>query len=77
KKDVSSLRYIALPNWVHDALFESSSSNPQDDCSTDVPESSGNFNPTATSINPSAVHLETLTVDTPIPTLVHQFQLLV
>nr|GEW86327.1 hypothetical protein [Tanacetum cinerariifolium] len=25
KKDVSSLRYIALPNWVHDALFESSS----------------------------------------------------
>nr|GFA34573.1 retrovirus-related Pol polyprotein from transposon TNT 1-94 [Tanacetum cinerariifolium] len=25
KKDVSSLRYIALPNWVHDALLESSS----------------------------------------------------
>nr|GEW77657.1 putative ribonuclease H-like domain-containing protein [Tanacetum cinerariifolium] len=24
KKDVSSLRYIALPNWVHDALLESS-----------------------------------------------------
>nr|GEY93567.1 hypothetical protein [Tanacetum cinerariifolium] len=23
KKDVSSLRYIALPNWVHDALLES------------------------------------------------------
>nr|GEZ66231.1 uncharacterized mitochondrial protein AtMg00810-like [Tanacetum cinerariifolium] len=38
KKDVSSLRYIALPNWVHDALLESSSSKPQDDCSTDVPE---------------------------------------
>nr|GEX32163.1 hypothetical protein [Tanacetum cinerariifolium] len=36
KKDVSSLRYIALPNWVHDALLESSSSKPQDDCSTDV-----------------------------------------
>nr|GEY61990.1 putative ribonuclease H-like domain-containing protein [Tanacetum cinerariifolium] len=26
KKDVSSLRYIALFNWVHDALLESSSS---------------------------------------------------
>nr|GFA28606.1 ribonuclease H-like domain, reverse transcriptase, RNA-dependent DNA polymerase [Tanacetum cinerariifolium] len=25
KKDVSSLRYIALPNWVHDALLESPS----------------------------------------------------
>nr|GEX84288.1 ribonuclease H-like domain-containing protein [Tanacetum cinerariifolium] len=26
KKDVSSLRYIALPNWAHDALLEYSSS---------------------------------------------------
>nr|GFB08828.1 hypothetical protein [Tanacetum cinerariifolium] len=26
KKDVSSLRYIALPNWAHDALLEFSSS---------------------------------------------------
>nr|GFB76518.1 hypothetical protein [Tanacetum cinerariifolium] len=25
KKDVSSLRYIVLPNWTHDALLESSS----------------------------------------------------
>nr|GFA88658.1 hypothetical protein [Tanacetum cinerariifolium] len=57
KKDVSSLRYIALPNWVHDALLESSSSMPQDDCSTDVPESSGNSNPTATSTNPLANQL--------------------
>nr|GEV48313.1 ribonuclease H-like domain-containing protein [Tanacetum cinerariifolium] len=53
KKDVSSLRYIALPNWVHDALLESSSSKPQDDYSTDVPESSGNSHPTAISTNPS------------------------
>nr|GFC48384.1 hypothetical protein [Tanacetum cinerariifolium] len=51
KKNVSSLRYIALLNWVHDALLKSSSSKPQDDCSTDVPDSSGNSNPTATSIN--------------------------
>nr|GEV21398.1 putative ribonuclease H-like domain-containing protein [Tanacetum cinerariifolium] len=68
-KDVSSLRYIALPNWVHDALLESSSSKPQDDCSTDVLESSENSNPTATSTNPLADHLETLTVKTPIPTV--------
>nr|GFC88093.1 putative ribonuclease H-like domain-containing protein [Tanacetum cinerariifolium] len=69
KKDVSSLRYIALPNWVHDALLESSSSKPQDDCSTDVPESSGNSNPTATSTYPPADQLETLIVETPIPTV--------
>nr|GEV18243.1 hypothetical protein [Tanacetum cinerariifolium] len=42
---------------------------PQDDCSTDVPESSGNSNPTATSTNPSADQLETLTVETLIPTV--------
>nr|GEZ79940.1 putative reverse transcriptase domain-containing protein [Tanacetum cinerariifolium] len=67
KKDVSSLRYIALPNWVHDEILESSSSKPHDDCSTDVPESSGNSNPTATSTNPSANQIETLTVETLIP----------
>nr|GFD56217.1 hypothetical protein [Tanacetum cinerariifolium] len=69
KKDVSSLRYIALHNWVHDALLESSSSKPQVDCSTDAPESSGNSNPTITSTNPPANQLETLTVETPIPTV--------
>nr|GFA86218.1 hypothetical protein [Tanacetum cinerariifolium] len=42
---------------------------PQDDCSTDVPESSGNSNPTATLTNPSADHMETLTVETFIPTI--------
>nr|GEU65144.1 putative ribonuclease H-like domain-containing protein [Tanacetum cinerariifolium] len=69
KKDVSSLRYIALPNSVHDALLETSSNEPQDDCSTDVLESSGNSNPTATLTNPSADQMETLTVETPIPTV--------
>nr|GFB23056.1 ribonuclease H-like domain-containing protein [Tanacetum cinerariifolium] len=68
KKNVSSLRYIALPTWVHDALLECSSSKPQDDCSTDVPESSGNSNPTATLTNPPADQLDTLIVETPIPT---------
>nr|GEZ56397.1 hypothetical protein [Tanacetum cinerariifolium] len=67
KKYVSSLRYIALPNWVPDALLESSLCKPQDDCSTDAPESSGNSNPTATSTNPLADQSETLTVETPIP----------
>nr|GEY46385.1 reverse transcriptase [Tanacetum cinerariifolium] len=47
---------------------ESSSSKPQDDCSADVPESSGNSNPTATSTNPPPDQLETLTVETPILT---------
>nr|GFC16153.1 ribonuclease H-like domain-containing protein [Tanacetum cinerariifolium] len=40
KKDVSSLRYIALPNWAHDALLESSSSKPHDESNTKVPEGS-------------------------------------
>nr|GFD17049.1 ribonuclease H-like domain-containing protein [Tanacetum cinerariifolium] len=69
KKDVSSLRYIALPNWVHDALLETSSSEPQDNCSSDVPKSNGNSNPTATSTNPSADQMERLTLDTLIPTV--------
>nr|GEV56348.1 DNA-directed DNA polymerase [Tanacetum cinerariifolium] len=69
KKNVSSLRYIALPNWVYDALLESSSSKPQDDCSTDVPESSGNPNPTASTTYPPANQLETLTVESPILTV--------
>nr|GFB45464.1 hypothetical protein [Tanacetum cinerariifolium] len=51
KKDVSSLRYIVLPNWVHEEHLESTSSQPQDACNTDAPESSGNSNPTATSTN--------------------------
>nr|GEZ31521.1 putative ribonuclease H-like domain-containing protein [Tanacetum cinerariifolium] len=76
KKDVSSLRYIALSNWVRDALLESSSSKPQDDCSTDAPESSGNSNPTATLTNPPADQLETLTTPSidNILTLTNRFE---
>nr|GEV32671.1 hypothetical protein [Tanacetum cinerariifolium] len=69
KKDVSSLRYIALSNWAHDALLEYSSSKPQDHCSTEVPEGSGNPNPTASTSNPPAAQMETLTVETHIPTV--------
>nr|GEV45988.1 hypothetical protein [Tanacetum cinerariifolium] len=68
KKDVSTLRYIALPNWAHDAFLESSSSKSQNDCNTDVPESSGNTNPTATLTIPLADQVETLTVESSIPT---------
>nr|GFB43956.1 hypothetical protein [Tanacetum cinerariifolium] len=45
-----------------------STSNAQDTCSADAPESSGNSNPTATS-TPSADHMETLAVETLIPTV--------
>nr|GEW37045.1 ribonuclease H-like domain-containing protein [Tanacetum cinerariifolium] len=69
KKDVSSLRYIALPNWIHEVHLESSSSEPQDTCNYDEPKSSGNSNPTATSTNPPTDQLETLTVETLIPTV--------
>nr|GEV26743.1 hypothetical protein [Tanacetum cinerariifolium] len=69
KKDVSSLRYITLPNWFHDAHLESSTSNAQDACNTDAPKSSGNSNPTATSNNPLVDQIETLAVETAIPTV--------
>nr|GEX21354.1 hypothetical protein [Tanacetum cinerariifolium] len=69
KKDVSSLRYIAFPNWFHDAHLESSTSNAQDACNADALESSGNSNPTATSINPPTDQMETLTVESVIPTV--------
>nr|GFB38095.1 ribonuclease H-like domain-containing protein [Tanacetum cinerariifolium] len=68
KKDTSSLRYIVLPNWGHEEHLESTSSHPQGTRNTDAPESSGNSNPTATSTNPPDNQLETLIVETPIPT---------
>nr|GFB74840.1 ribonuclease H-like domain-containing protein [Tanacetum cinerariifolium] len=69
KKDVSSLRYIVLPNWAHDALLESSSSKPHDESSSQVPKGSGNPNPSVSSSNPPADQMETLTVESPIPTI--------
>nr|GFD23630.1 ribonuclease H-like domain-containing protein [Tanacetum cinerariifolium] len=69
KKDISSLRYIAVPNWVHDALLESTSCNAQDTCKADAPESSGNPNPTASTINLQADPMKTLAVETSIPTI--------
>nr|GEV57297.1 hypothetical protein [Tanacetum cinerariifolium] len=37
KKDVSSLRYIALPNWVHNALLESSSTDQLETLKVETP----------------------------------------
>nr|GEW28326.1 hypothetical protein [Tanacetum cinerariifolium] len=68
-QDVSSLRYIVLPNWFHETHLESSTSNAQDACNADDPESSGNSNPTATSTNLPADHIKTLAVETLIPTV--------
>nr|GFC83890.1 hypothetical protein [Tanacetum cinerariifolium] len=53
----------------HDALLESSSSKPHDESSTQVPKGSGNPNPTTSSSNPPADQMETLTVESPIPTV--------
>nr|GFC35749.1 retrotransposon protein, putative, unclassified [Tanacetum cinerariifolium] len=68
KKDESSLRYIVLPNWAHDAFLESTSCKPYKESSTQVPEGSGNPNPTASLSNPPADQMETLTVEYLIPT---------
>nr|GEU83876.1 putative ribonuclease H-like domain-containing protein [Tanacetum cinerariifolium] len=76
KKDVSSLRYIALPNWFHEAHIKSSNSNAQDACNADVSESSGISNPTATLKILVAEQKESLiveyefpTVSSPVPTI--------
>nr|GEX01300.1 hypothetical protein [Tanacetum cinerariifolium] len=66
KKDVSSLRYIALPNWFHEAHMETKNS---DGCNADDPKSSRISNPSKV---PSAEQVEpaiSLTVETKIPTV--------
>nr|GEX51012.1 hypothetical protein [Tanacetum cinerariifolium] len=73
RKDVSSLRYIALPNWFHKAYMETSNSDAPEGCNDDVSESSGISNPTATSKVPLAKQVEpavSLTVETEIPTVI-------
>nr|GEY80768.1 hypothetical protein [Tanacetum cinerariifolium] len=51
------------------AHLESSTSKAQDSCNADAPESNENSNPTATSTNPLADHMETLIVEYLIPTV--------
>nr|GEW69094.1 ribonuclease H-like domain-containing protein [Tanacetum cinerariifolium] len=55
KKDVSSLRYIALPYWVHDALFESSSITTSSD--------------EAIGVEANVSNVETIVSASPTPTL--------
>nr|GEY12996.1 putative ribonuclease H-like domain-containing protein [Tanacetum cinerariifolium] len=62
------LNFKTMNKLVHDALLESTSSNAQDTCTTDAPESSRNPNPTTSTKNPPADPMETLAVETPIPT---------
>nr|GFD20439.1 ribonuclease H-like domain-containing protein [Tanacetum cinerariifolium] len=69
KKNESSLRYIVLPNQAHDVLLESTSSKPYEESSTQVPEGSGNPNPTTFAFNPPADQMETLTVESSVPTV--------
>nr|GFC87218.1 hypothetical protein [Tanacetum cinerariifolium] len=57
-----------LPNWAHDALLESTLSKPYEEISSQVPEGSGNLNPTDSTFTPLAEQMETLTVESPIPT---------
>nr|GEY66595.1 hypothetical protein [Tanacetum cinerariifolium] len=66
KKDVSSLRCIALPNWFYEAHMESFNNYVQDAYNTDAPESSGISNPTATSKSPRAEQMESLIVESTI-----------
>nr|GFA63312.1 retrovirus-related Pol polyprotein from transposon TNT 1-94 [Tanacetum cinerariifolium] len=54
---------------AHDALLESSSSKPHDESSSQVPKGSGNPNPTVSLSNLPADQMETLTVESPIPTV--------
>nr|GFC50588.1 ribonuclease H-like domain-containing protein [Tanacetum cinerariifolium] len=60
------------PNYTasaHDALLESTSSKPYEESSSKVPEGSGNPYSTASTFNPTAEQMETLIVESPIPTV--------
>nr|GEZ52011.1 hypothetical protein [Tanacetum cinerariifolium] len=64
-----SMNYAPVDACTNSTNFsESSSSKPQDESSTKVPEGSGNPNLTASTSNPPADQMEKLTVESPIPT---------
>nr|GEZ49016.1 hypothetical protein [Tanacetum cinerariifolium] len=54
---------------AHDALLESTSSKPYEESISQVPEGSGNPNPTASAFIPPVDQMETLTVESPISTV--------
>ncbi|GJZ31238.1 putative ribonuclease H-like domain-containing protein [Tanacetum coccineum] len=82
EENVSTLRFIALPNWFHEAQMKTSidSSKKNDDSQkeqdriisiSDAPESSGNSNPTATAKDPTTDQMEPVlssTMETEVPT---------
>nr|GEV13085.1 hypothetical protein [Tanacetum cinerariifolium] len=63
-----SMNYVPVVDAGTTSTNFSVTKDAADDCNTDVPESSGNSNPTATSTIPLADQVETLTVESPIPT---------
>nr|GFC09748.1 hypothetical protein [Tanacetum cinerariifolium] len=64
------MNYVPVDAGTNSTNFsESSSSKPHVKSSTQAPEGSGNLNPTASSSNPPADQMETLTVESPIPTV--------
>ncbi|GJS62891.1 ribonuclease H-like domain-containing protein [Tanacetum coccineum] len=83
KENVSSLRFIALPNWFHDAHMETFNDSmrnseaeddtpKEQDSNADVLESSGNNNPTSTLKEFTADQTEPVsssTVETTVPTI--------
>nr|GEZ64533.1 retrovirus-related Pol polyprotein from transposon TNT 1-94 [Tanacetum cinerariifolium] len=73
KKDVSSLRYIVLPNWVHEERLESPSSQPQDACNTDAPESNilrvTTNSKESSGVEADVSNMETTITASPTPTL--------
>nr|GEV26767.1 putative ribonuclease H-like domain-containing protein [Tanacetum cinerariifolium]GEV33909.1 putative ribonuclease H-like domain-containing protein [Tanacetum cinerariifolium] len=72
KKDVSSLRYIALPNWFHEAHIDTRNCDAPHGCNADVPENSGISNPTTSLKVPSTdqvEHVVSIIVEYEIPTV--------
>nr|GFA93811.1 putative ribonuclease H-like domain-containing protein [Tanacetum cinerariifolium] len=54
---------------AHDALLESSLSKAHDESNSQVPKGNGNPNPTVSLSNPLTDQIESLTVESPIPTV--------
>nr|GEW98616.1 hypothetical protein [Tanacetum cinerariifolium] len=69
KKYVSSLRYIALLNWFHEAHMGSFNSDAQYAYNVDVSESSEISNSAAALKIPAADQMESLTMESIIPTI--------
>nr|GEU82896.1 ribonuclease H-like domain-containing protein [Tanacetum cinerariifolium] len=68
-----SMNYVPVDAGTNSTNFsgtkDAANQEPHDESSTKIPEGSGNSNPTASSSNPPADQMETLTVESPIPTV--------